>query len=218
MRERMSAHRDNPACAACHAMIDPAGFALEHFDAIDRWRAVDESYNPIDASGALPDGTPFEGAAGLRAALTRRPERFVTTVTEKLMTYALGRGVEHYDMPAAEGGADLHVRTAGEPRPSRSYFRAAEPTGFTALLFAVRAGAIEATRALLDAGADVDDALSDGQTALVVAAANAHWELASRLLDRGADPAAAGAGWNALHQTVRTRRPNPSGGVAGPTP
>ncbi len=218
MRERMSAHRDNPACAACHAMIDPAGFALEHFDAIDRWRAVDESYNPIDASGALPDGTPFEGAAGLRAALTRRPERFVTTVTEKLMTYALGRGVEHYDMPAAEGGADLHVRTAGEPRPSRSYFRAAEPTGFTALLFAVRAGAIEATRALLDAGADVDDALSDGQTALVVAAANAHWELASRLLDRGADPAAAGAGWNALHQTVRTRRPNPSGGVAGPIP
>ena len=100
MRERMSAHRDNPACAACHAMIDPAGFALEHFDAIGRWRAVDESYNPIDASGALPDGTPFEGAAGLRAALTRRPERFVTTVTEKLMTYALGRGVEHYDMPA----------------------------------------------------------------------------------------------------------------------
>ena len=100
MRERMSAHRDNPACAARHAMIDPAGFALEHFDAIGRWRAVDESYNPIDASGVLPDGTPFEGAAGLRAALVRRPERFVTTVTEKLMTYALGRGVEHYDMPA----------------------------------------------------------------------------------------------------------------------
>ena len=100
MRERMDAHRDNPACAACHAMIDPAGFALEHFDAIGRWRAVDESYNPIDASGVLPDGTPFEGAAGLRAALVRRPERFVTTVTEKLMTYALGRGVEHHDMPA----------------------------------------------------------------------------------------------------------------------
>ena len=100
MRERMSAHRDNPACAACHAMIDPAGFALEHFDAIGRWRAVDESYNPIDASGVLPDGTPFDGAAGLRAALVRRPGRFAATVTEKLMTYALGRGVEHYDMPA----------------------------------------------------------------------------------------------------------------------
>ena len=118
----------------------------------------------------------------------------------------------------AEAGADLHVRTVGEARPSRSYFRATEPTGFTAMLFAVRAGAIEATLELLDAGADVNDSLSDGQSALVVAAANAHWELASRLLDRGADPAVAGAGWNALHQTVRTRRPNPSGGVAGPIP
>ncbi len=118
----------------------------------------------------------------------------------------------------AELGAGLHVRTTGEPRPSRSYFRAAEPTGFTALLFAVRAGAIEATRALLDAGADVNDTLSDGESALVVAAANAHWELASHLLDRGADATATGAGWNALHQTVRTRRPNPSGGVAGPIP
>ena len=107
----------------------------------------------------------------------------------------------------AEAGADLHVRTVGEARPSRSYFRATEPTGFTAMLFAVRAGAIEATLELLDAGADVNDSLSDGQSALVVAAANAHWELASRLLDRGADRPAAGAGWNALHQTVRTRRP-----------
>ncbi len=100
MRERMRAHRDNPACAACHAMIDPAGFALEHFDAIGRWRDVDESYNQIDASGTLPDGTAFDGAAGLRQALTAQPERFVTTVTEKLLTYALGRGIEYYDMPA----------------------------------------------------------------------------------------------------------------------
>ncbi|MCY4633512.1 MAG: ankyrin repeat domain-containing protein [Acidobacteria bacterium] len=119
----------------------------------------------------------------------------------------------------AELGADLHLRTAGPPPPpSRSYFRSPEPTSFTALLFAVRAGAIDAVRALLDAGADVDDRLSDGQSALVVAAANAHWELADYLLDRGADPNLAGAGWNALHQTVRTRRPNPSGGLAGPIP
>jgi len=119
----------------------------------------------------------------------------------------------------AELGADLHVRTTGPlPPPSRSYFRSPEPTSFTALLFAVRAGAIDATRALLDAGADVNDTLSDGQSALVVAAANAHWELADYLLDRGADPNLAGAGWNALHQTVRTRRPNPSGGLAGPIP
>ena len=99
LRERMQAHRDNPACAACHAMIDPAGFALENFDAIGRWRVVDESFNPIDASGVLPDGTAFDGAAELRAVLVRRPERFVTTMTEKLLTYALGRGLTHADMP-----------------------------------------------------------------------------------------------------------------------
>jgi hypothetical protein len=100
MRERMSQHRSNPVCASCHNMIDPTGFALENFDAIGRWRTVDESFNAIDASGALPDGTKFNGVAELRAALVRRPERFVSTVTEKLLTYALGRGLEHYDMPA----------------------------------------------------------------------------------------------------------------------
>jgi hypothetical protein len=100
MRERMSAHRDNPACAACHSMIDPAGFALEGFDAIGRSRVVDEYFNGLDTSGALPDGTAFDGAVGLRAALVEHPERFVGTVTEKLMTYALGRGLDYYDMPA----------------------------------------------------------------------------------------------------------------------
>ena len=100
LRERMSAHRANPACASCHNIIDPTGFALENFDAVGRWRVVDESFNTIDASGVLPDGTSFEGVGDMIAALVRRPERFVTTVTEKLLTYALGRGVEHYDMPA----------------------------------------------------------------------------------------------------------------------
>jgi hypothetical protein len=100
MRERMAQHRANPSCSTCHSLIDPAGFALENFDAIGRWRTVDESFNAIDASGALPDGTKFDGVQDLRAALTRRPERFVTTVTEKLLTYALGRGLEPYDMPA----------------------------------------------------------------------------------------------------------------------
>jgi hypothetical protein len=100
MRERMAQHRSNPACSACHSMIDPAGFALENFDAIGRWRTVDESFNAIDASGALPDGSKFDGVTELRAALTKHPERFAHTVTERLMTYALGRGVEHYDMPA----------------------------------------------------------------------------------------------------------------------
>lgn len=99
LRARMEQHRNNPACSACHAMIDPPGFALEHFDAIGRWRDVDVSFNPIDASGRLPDGRGFEGVAGLRSALTERPERFVATVTEKMMTYALGRGLDYYDMP-----------------------------------------------------------------------------------------------------------------------
>ena len=100
MRERMSAHRDNPVCAACHSMIDPAGFALEGFDAIGRSRVVDEYFNALDTSGSLPDGTPFDGARELRAALVLHPERFVGTVTEKMMTYALGRGLDYYDMPA----------------------------------------------------------------------------------------------------------------------
>ena len=100
MRERMDAHRSNPVCAACHAMIDPAGFALEGFDAIGRSRVVDESFNDLDTSGTLPDGTAFDGAAELRTALVTHPERFVGTVTEKLMTYALGRGLDYYDMPA----------------------------------------------------------------------------------------------------------------------
>jgi hypothetical protein len=100
MRERMSQHRANPMCASCHNMIDPAGFALENFDAIGRWRLFDDSYNRIDASGVLPDGSSFQDVNGLRAALTAHPERFVHTFTEKLLTYALGRGLEYYDMPA----------------------------------------------------------------------------------------------------------------------
>lgn len=100
MRERMASHRANPVCAACHTMIDPTGFALEGFDAIGRYRRVDEWFNEIDTSGILPDGTSFDGAAELREALVQHPERFVSTFTEKLMTYALGRGLEYYDMPA----------------------------------------------------------------------------------------------------------------------
>jgi hypothetical protein len=101
MRERLAAHRKTPVCAGCHSMIDPPGFALENFDAVGRWREIDEEYRPIDASGTLPDGTTFEGLAGFRATLLSRPERFVTTVAEKLLIYALGRGVEvGYDMPA----------------------------------------------------------------------------------------------------------------------
>jgi hypothetical protein len=95
----MEAHRNNPACSACHSMIDPTGFALENFDAIGRWRVVDESFNAIDPSGVLPDGRAFADVAGMRQALADNAGQFVTTVTEKLMTYALGRGLEAHDMP-----------------------------------------------------------------------------------------------------------------------
>ena len=99
MRERLEQHRANPACAGCHARMDPLGFALEPFDAIGRWREVGADGEPIDASGTLADGTPFDGPAELRAALLARPEAFVTTLTRKLLTYALGRGLEYYDAP-----------------------------------------------------------------------------------------------------------------------
>ena len=100
MREAMEQHRANPVCASCHRLMDPPGFALAQFDAVGRFRTRSESNMPIDASGVLPDGTAFEGAAGLREALLRRPDLFITTLTEKLLTYALGRGVEYYDAPA----------------------------------------------------------------------------------------------------------------------
>ena len=99
MRERMAEHRANPACAGCHKLMDPAGFSLENYDAVGRWREA-AGGKPIDASGGLPDGSKFEGVAGLEQALLSRPEVFAGTFTEKLLTYALGRGVESYDAPA----------------------------------------------------------------------------------------------------------------------
>ena len=100
MREATERHRASPVCASCHRLMDPPGFALEQFDAVGRFRTRSAAGTPIDASGELPDGTRFDGAAGLREALVSRPERFVGTLTEKLLTYALGRGLEHYDAPA----------------------------------------------------------------------------------------------------------------------
>ncbi|HET9361353.1 MAG TPA: DUF1592 domain-containing protein [Vicinamibacterales bacterium] len=100
MRERLAQHRTNPSCAGCHSVIDPLGFALEQFDAIGAWRTVDESGRAVDASASLLDGTRIEGLAGLRAVLLEEPEQFPRTVTEKLLTYALGRRLEHYDRPA----------------------------------------------------------------------------------------------------------------------
>jgi hypothetical protein len=100
MREAMAQHRANPVCASCHQLMDPPGLALEPFDAIGRWRTPNQTQGDMDVSGVLPDGTTFEGPAGLKQALLAHPDRFVTTVTEKLLTYAIGRGVEYYDAPA----------------------------------------------------------------------------------------------------------------------
>jgi hypothetical protein len=94
----MEEHRANPACAVCHVRMDPLGFALENFDGIGKWR-TNEANTPIDASGVLPGGTKFNGPDGLRKILLSHPEQFVTTLTEKLLTYGLGRGLEYYDAP-----------------------------------------------------------------------------------------------------------------------
>ncbi len=99
MRQRMAQHRADPACAGCHALMDPVGFSMENYDAVGRWR-TDESGQPIDAAGGLPDGSKFDGVAGLQKTILSRPEAFVNTMTEKLLTYSLGRGVEYYDAPA----------------------------------------------------------------------------------------------------------------------
>jgi hypothetical protein len=100
IRERLSLHRSNPVCANCHRTIDPVGFALENFDAVGRWRDQEGDSGSIDASGGLPGVAELNGVAGLEAALLRRPELFAGALTEKLLTFALGRGVEYYDAPA----------------------------------------------------------------------------------------------------------------------
>ena len=98
MREQMAEHRANAVCASCHKTLDPIGFALENFDAVGAWRA-EEAGQSIDASGELADGAKVNGVVELRQALMSRPENFVTTVTEKLLIYALGRGLDTRDMP-----------------------------------------------------------------------------------------------------------------------
>ena len=102
VREAMELHRSNPACTSCHVVIDPLGLALENFDATGAWRIKDNGV-PVDASGELYDGTPLDGPAGLRQALLKYQDVFLTSFTESLMTYALGRRVEYYDMPTVRG-------------------------------------------------------------------------------------------------------------------
>ena len=110
IRERLAEHRANAACAGCHRLMDPIGFALENYDAVGRWRTVDANM-PIDASATLFDGSSISGVAGLQAAILKNPDLFVSTLAEKLLTFATGRGVAYYDAPAVrkivrEAGAD----------------------------------------------------------------------------------------------------------------
>ncbi len=113
IRERLAEHRANPTCASCHDLMDPVGFSLENFDAVGRWRTFDDGQR-IDASGGLPDGTPIASFLELESSILKRPEMFVGTLTEKLMTFALGRGVEAYDGPAVRqiirGAAEQEYR------------------------------------------------------------------------------------------------------------
>jgi hypothetical protein len=97
-RELLEEHRKNPACATCHKVMDPLGFSLENFDAVGEWRTK-ETAGQIDPAGQLADGTTVDGPLALRRALLKRQEQFVRTMTEKLLTYGLGRGLEYYDMP-----------------------------------------------------------------------------------------------------------------------
>jgi hypothetical protein len=99
IRERLAEHRANASCASCHRLIDPVGFSLEQFDAVGRFRSLDDG-KAVDAVGGLPDGSEFDGVEGLEKALRRRPELFLRTLTEKLFTYALGRAPNAADAPA----------------------------------------------------------------------------------------------------------------------
>jgi hypothetical protein len=99
VRERLVEHRANAVCANCHRLMDPIGYSLENYDAVGRWRTSDAN-SPIDASDTLFDGTPLRGVAGLQGWILAHPELFVSTLTEKLLTFGTGRGVEYYDGPA----------------------------------------------------------------------------------------------------------------------
>ncbi len=98
-RDRLAQHRADPNCSGCHNLMDPVGFSLENFDAIGRWRELDAGH-PIDSTGGLPDGSEFASVVGLEQALLQKPELFAGTLTRKLLTYALGRGVDERDAPA----------------------------------------------------------------------------------------------------------------------
>jgi ankyrin repeat protein len=205
--------------------IAPLSLAAETGNAsiVERLLTRGADANTVMPGGetALMTAARSGSAAAVRVLLTHGadPNAREEIRGQTALMWAAGRNNIEVIHALAELGADVHARTESPPRPpSRRTFSDPPPTGFTALAFAARGGHIDAVRVLLEAGADVNATLSDGQSALVVAAANANWALMDYMLDRGADPNLAGAGWNALHQTVRTRRMNVGFGTPGPIP
>ena len=206
--------------------VQPISLAAENGNAEILEALLDAGADP---NAALPEGETVlmtaartGDAAAIRVLLVRGADPNLRDGFrgQTALMWAAARNNADAVHALAELGADVHAETETVARPplGNQLFYAPPPTGFTALLFAARSGHIDAVQVLLAAGADVNDTLSDGQSALVVAVANANWELADYLLDRGADPNLAGAGWNALHQLLRTRRMNTGFGVPGPIP
>lgn len=207
--------------------VRPLSLAAERGDANVLTQLLDAGADP---NTALPEGE----TALMTAARTGKVDAVKallvhganvnarnSTLGETALMWAAGRNNVEAIQMLIEFGADKNARTNNKPRLSGGGAAGinrvrVEPTSFSAFLFAVRGGQAAAARALLDAGADVNDTLSDGETALIIACANGHWELAAMLLDRGAEPNRAQVGWNALHQVVRERRPNFGFGLPGP--
>ena len=206
--------------------VQPVGLAAENGNAAILERLLEAG---AGANAALPGGeTALMTAArsgnpnALRVLIAHGADVNARDAThaQTPMMWAAARGHARAIHVLAEAGADVNARTTGEAQPpGRRYIFAIPPvTGFTPLVFAARGGHVDAVATLLDAGANVNDTVSDGQSVLLVAVANANWDVADYLLDRGADPNLAGAGWNALHQAVRTRRMNVGFGAPGPIP
>src|SRR5262245_3400117 len=212
--------------------VTPLALACENGNAeiIERLLNAGADANTMLAGGetALMTAAPTGRADAIRVLSTHGAD---TNARDRRGQTALMWAAAKNNAPAVrlliESGADVNARTrtiAVESKGQtefggqREALTSAPPTGFTPLLFAVRAGSLDAVQVLLDAGADVNDAVSDGQNALILATANAHWQMAVLLLDRGANPNLAGAGWNALHQTVKTRRSNIGVGMPAPYP
>jgi ankyrin repeat protein len=207
--------------------VMPLSLAAERGDAVVVSQLLDAGADP---NSSMPEGeTVLMTAArtgkvdALKALLVHgaKVDARDSSRGETALMWAAGRNNVEAIRMLIEFGADRNARTKNPERQSGGGAAGLnrsrrEPTSFSAFLFAVRAGHIGAATALLDAGVDVNDKLSDGETALILACANGHWELASLLLDRGADPNLAEPGWNALHQLVRERRPNVGFGTPGP--